>query len=92
MEAYIQWPGFEPASEENQWEHKQHFMFRTICMLIVFMILIVTSKIYAFVQKKRGRDVYLPGQQTPSWTDSDSEQKHGSEIEFIESTAKMIKK
>ena len=58
----------------------------------VFMILIVTSKIYAFVQKKRGRDVYLPGQQTPSWTDSDSEQKHGSEIEFIESTAKMIKK
>ena len=45
----------------------------------VFMILIVTSKIYAFVQKKRGRDVYLPGQQTPSWTDSDSEQKH-SEI------------
>ena len=56
------------------------------------MVLIVTSKIYVFVQKKRGREVYLPGQQTSSWTDSDSEQKHGSELEFIDSTAKMIKK
>ena len=55
MEAYIQWPGFEPASEENQWEHKQHFMFRTICMLIgpahnIFLFMLLKSIQFSDIQ------------------------------------------
>lgn len=34
LDAVIHWPGFEPPSEENGNEHKQHFMFRTVTMLI----------------------------------------------------------
>lgn len=34
LEAVVHWPGFESASEDNGHEHKQHFMFRTVTMLI----------------------------------------------------------
>jgi len=91
LDAIIHWPGFEPASEENGHEHKQHFMFRTITMLIVFMTLILASKTYAFIQRRRGKEVYKQGQQTESYFDSDSDVKVGS-LEFLESTAKIIPK
>ena len=59
------------------------------------MTLIMASKLFAFVQRRRGKDVtsdYSKGEQTPSsYFDSDSEAKHGS-MEFIESTAKIISK
>lgn len=90
LDAIIMWPGFEPASAENGFEHKQHFMFRTISMLLVFTILLLTSKIFEIVQKKRGRSIYLAGQSPPknyargSLSDSDSEVKQLSELEFIE--------
>lgn len=63
---------------------------------IVFMTLIVSSKLFAFVQRRRGKEVgnneYAKGEQTPSsYFDSDSEAKHGS-LEFLESTAKIIPK
>ena len=58
------------------------------------MTLIVSSKIFVFVQRRRGKDVtnYSKGEQAPSsYFDSDSEAKHGS-LEFLESTAKIIPK
>lgn len=55
------------------------------------MTLILASKTFAFIQRRRGKEVYVKGQQTESYFDSDSDVKVGS-LEFLESTAKIIPK
>lgn len=46
---------FNSSEEESPTgEHKQMFMFRTVSMIIVFVVLLVTSQIFEFVQRRRG--------------------------------------
>ena len=42
------------AEETEKGEHKQMFMFRTVSMVIVFVVLLVMSQIFELVQKRRG--------------------------------------
>ena len=43
------------ADESVTGEHKQMFMFRTVSMVIVFVVLLVSSQAFEFVQRKRGK-------------------------------------
>ena len=43
------------GEETGTGEHKQMFMFRTVSMIIVFVVLLVSSQAFEFVQRKRGK-------------------------------------
>jgi hypothetical protein len=71
------------------------FMFRTVSMVIVFVVLLVSSQAFEFVQRKRGKVVrnghndwknnIVKSDLTDSYGSSDS-----NADAFIESSAKML--
>lgn len=95
IDAVIEWPGFITAEESQTGEHKQMFMFRTVSMVIVFVVLLVSSQAFEFVQRKRGKVVrnghnewqknIVKSELTDSYGSSDS-----NTDAFIESSAKML--
>jgi Na+/proline symporter len=95
MEAYIQWPGFISAEDHPSGEHKQMFMFRTVSMIIVFVVLLAGSQIFEFVQKRRGVDIrrghddwkknIVKSDLTDSYGSSNT-----SDEDFVDSTKKML--
>ena len=45
------------GEETGTGEHKQMFMFRTVSMIIVFVVLLVSSQAFEFVQRKLGKEI-----------------------------------
>jgi len=94
IDAYIHWPGFITEEESPTGEHKQMFMFRTVSMIIVFVVLLVTSQIFEFVQRRRGIEVrhgHNDWQKHIVKADMDSYGSSDSNTDaFLESSAKML--